>query len=294
MNQRGSIEIIVVFGMIALLASAALVADFGTLALTRIKIQNALSNAALSGAHYLTISETTARSKALEYYALNGENAANASVTITNNSRKLEISASKVVTYTFGKALGFKDKTVIGKATAIIGPIKSMTGGVRPLGVEKIAYAYGDEIVLKENAGSGVYGNYGSISLGGTGNSIYTNNLLYGYSGKVSIDDVIPTEPGNKASAVNQLKTLLSAYPETFNNYTNESNRLWTLPLVEFNELSGRTDVKIVGFAKFFIEDIELKSGQAQITGRFVEYVDLGEVDTSLEITGLYGVQLIR
>ncbi len=293
-NQKGSVEIMVVFGMVALLAAAALVMDFGLVALNKIKLQNALQNAALSGAHFLTESEAAARTVALDYFQANGEDKTLAMVAVLNNNKRIEVSSTQRVDFFIARVLGFNSTTISGKATAIIGPIKAVTSGLRPLGVENIAYMYGDQIVLKEDAGSGVYGNYGSIALGGTGSSIYTHNLLYGYSGKVSVGEAVPTEPGNKASAVNQLKTYLNSIPETFTTYSNDSKRLWTLPLVERYDPNGREDIVVVGFAKFFIEDIQLKSGQAQVTGRFVQYVDLGEVDPSLEITGLYGVKMIR
>ena len=294
MNNRGSIEIIVVFGIIALLASAALVVDFGMVAVKKIKLENALENAAISGAHFLVESESMARTKALEYLALNGEDASLATVTITDSSRKIEVSSSREVDYLIAKIFGINNSLVEGKATAIIGPISATSVGIRPLGVEKLAYAYGDQIVLKEDAGDGIYGNFGSIALGGTGGSVYTQNLLYGFNGEVKIGDLIPTEPGNKASAVNQLKTFLAGAPENFSNYTSNSTRLWTLPLIESYDPNGRENLKVVGFAKFFIEDIISRSGQAEITGRFVEFVDLGNVDPSIEITGLYGVKLIR
>lgn len=294
MNQRGSVEIIVVFGMVALLAAAALVMDFGLVAVNKIKLQNALQNAALSGAHFLTESETAARAVALDYFEANGEDKTQATVAVLNNNRRIEVSSTQTVDFFIARVFGINSTTISGKSTAIIGPIRSVTSGVRPLGVENIAYTYGDQIVLKEDAGSGVYGNYGSIALGGSGSSIYINNLLYGYSGRVTIGEAVPTEPGNKASAVNQLKTYLSSAPETFSNYSSDSKRLWTLPLVERYDPNGREDIVVVGFAKFFIEDIQLKAGQAEVTGRFVQYVDLGEVDPTLEITGLYGVKLIR
>jgi hypothetical protein len=293
-NKRGSIEIIVVFGILAILASAALVMDFGMVAASRVKLQGALQNAALSGAHFLTDSETTARTNALNYFAANGEDPSLASVVVSNNNRRLEISSTQKVDFVVASAFGVNSTTISAKATAIIGPIKSISSGLRPLGVEKLTYSYGDQIILKEGAGSGVYGNYGSLALGGTGNSNYVNNLLYGYSGQIKIGDAIPTEPGNKAGAVNQLRTYLHSFPETFNNFSKDSNRLWTLPLIEVYDPNGRENLVVVGFAKFFIEDIQTKSGQAQITGRFVQFVDIGDVDPTLNITGLYGVKLIR
>lgn len=294
MNNRGSVEIIVVFSMLAILAASALVLDYGSVALNRIRLQNALENAAVSGAHFLTVSELSARTTALNYFSANGEDPLQAVVTISPDLRRLDITSTKQVDFTIARVFGFTNKAVSAKATAIIGPLQSISNGVRPLGVEQLSYNYGDSIVLKEDAGSGVYGNYGSISLGGPGNSIYTHNLLYGYNGTVSFGDVIPTEPGDKASAVNQLKNYLQSYPETFNNYSSNSARLWVLPLVESYDPNGRADVTVVGFAKFFIEDIKNKAGQGEITGRFVEYVDLGDINPNLEITGLYGVKLIR
>lgn len=293
-KERGSIEVMVVCGLAALLACSALVLDFGMVSLRQQRLENALENAAISGAHFLVTSEATARAKALEYLASNGEDPNRATVTISNGGRRLEVTSSRVVDLTTARVFGFASKEIKSKATAIIGPFQSIQNGIRPIGVEMLSYQYGDEVVLKEGAGSGVFGNYGSIALGGTGNAVYENNLLHGYSGRLSLGDLVPTEPGNKAGTVNKLSNYLKSFPETFSNYTASSDRLWTLPLVEKYDPRGREDLKVVAFAKFFIEDVQMKGGSAEITGRFVQFVDLGEVNQNLPITGLYGVQLIR
>lgn len=294
MNRRGSVEIIVVLGLVALLGASALVIDYGVSTAEKIKLDNALENAAIAGAHSLIESDAAATAKALEYLTLNGQDPALATVTITNNHRQIRVDSTKQVTYSVAKVFGRNNGIVGGHATAIIGPVSSVASGVRPLGVEFLTYTYGDQITLKEDAGDGVYGNYGSVALGGTGNAVYVDNLLNGYNGVLKVGDVIETEPGNKAGAINQLRNYLDTEPSSYPDIPDESIRLWTLPLVDNYDPQGRDDMTIVAFAKFYIETIRNQGGQAEVVGRFIEYVDLGTVDPTEEITGLYGTQLIR
>jgi hypothetical protein len=294
MNKKGSIEIIVMLGMVGLLMSLSIVVDVGNSIVRRVKLENALEAASIAGAYHLIESEQNAINAAKEYLTLNGEDADSALITISDDSKAIQVESTIEVNNFISRIVGINSNMINAKSKAMIGPIKSISNGVRPLGVELFPYSYGQAVVLKEDAGDGIYGNYGSVALGGTGASVYTDNLLYGYDGTIEIGQLIPTEPGNKTSAVNQLKNYLKQFPETFENFEKDSNKLWVLPLVENYNPKGRDDLKVVGFAKFFIEDIKNDSGNGEITGRFVEFVDSGVIDPNLDITGLYGVKLTR
>ena len=81
---------------------------------------------------------------------------------------------------------------------------------------------------------------------------------------------------------------------ETFNNFSKDSIRLWTIPIVETLEVDGNKPVKIVGFAEFFIENSDKKNGQIEINGRFLEFVQNGDIDYNVTDYGLRGVKLIN
>jgi hypothetical protein len=53
------------------------------------------------------------------------------------------------------------------------------------------------------------------------------------------------------AGVSNAIKNYISSEINTFPNYTRDSIRLWTIPLVDSLELNGRNTVSVVGFAQF-------------------------------------------
>ncbi len=64
------------------------------------------------------------------------------------------------------------------------------------------------------------------------------------------------------------------------------------VPILDDMDVAGREEVVVVGFAAFFIEDIEKKAGQAEVTGRFVQYTTNGELDEDAPDLGLYAMKL--
>ncbi|MCX7695656.1 MAG: hypothetical protein N2Z71_08125, partial [Caloramator sp.] len=117
---------------------------------------------------------------------------------------------------------------------------------------------------------------------------------MYGYDGVINVGDLLDTEPGNMAGVVNDLKNYINSETSTFETFQRDSIRLWTIPLVNTMEVNGRKKVLVVGFAQFYVENIDKKSGKAEITGRFIKYVTKAEIDMSLKDTGVYGVKLSR
>lgn len=80
----------------------------------------------------------------------------------------------------------------------------------------------------------------------------------------------------------------------TFENFDPDSPRIWTIPIVEVWMVNGRSEVRVVGFAQFFIENIQKKSGKAQITGRFIQRTVNGTIGTTVTERGTYGIKLIE
>ncbi|WDU82741.1 hypothetical protein [Caloramator sp. Dgby_cultured_2] len=114
-------------------------------------------------------------------------------------------------------------------------------------------------MTLKEDAGDGYHGNYGVVALGGFGANVFRINALYGYNGKISVGDLIDTEPGNMAGVVDDIRNYINADPYTFQNFKRDSRRLWTLPLVNTLEVDGRKKVLVVGFAEFLLRMLKKK-----------------------------------
>ena len=171
---------------------------------------------------------------------------------------------------------------------------KSVRGGVRPFAVEKFDYSYGSLVTLKAAAGDGYKGNYGAVSLGGTGASVFWKTLFMRYDGTISVGDQIYTETGNMAGAANDIKNYINSEYSSFDDYPRDSIRLWTVPLVDTLEVEGTGQVSVIGFGEFYVEDITKNSGKIEVIGRFVRYVANATIDTTLEDTGVYGAKLAK
>jgi hypothetical protein len=208
--------------------------------------------------------------------------------------KSIEIKGNRNVEHFFMKVLGIDSSTVGATSKAIIAPIKSVKGGLRPFAVEDFDYSYGDLITLKQGAGDSYNGNFGVVALGGTGNSTYEYNAFYGYAGELKIGDEIPTEPGNMAGVSNQLKAYINSIDENFENHSRKSDRLWTIPLVDTLEVGGRGYIIVTGFAQVFVENVYNQSGKINIDARFVKFVVNGAIDTEAVDNGVYGVKLVN
>lgn len=294
MKKKGNVAILTVIIFAVLLSFAAYVIDVGLLYAERIKLENAIDSAALAAALELPTKPQTATDIANQYLDKNGVNSQDANINIAPNNKSIEITAQKEVSNIFAKIFGIDKSTVKAKSKAVLGPAKSVRGGLRPFGVVAYDFSYGDLVTLKEEAGDGYHGNYNVLAIGGQGSNVFYINAMYGYDGVINVGDLLDTEPGNMAGVVNDLKNYINSEVSTFETFQRDSIRLWTIPLVNTMEVDGRKKVLVVGFAQFYVENIDKKSGKAEITGRFIKYVTNAEIDMSLNDTGVYGVKLSR
>ena len=294
LNNTGNIAIVLCFVMTGLLAFSAYVIDIGIVYVQRIELSNAIDSAALAGALELPTNKEKALQKAIEYLQLNNVDVNRTNISIGEEGKSIIIESTKDVNHLFAVVFNKELSTIHVSNQAFVGTVKSVEGGIRPFAVEVFDYSYGDLVVLKENAGDSYNGNFGTVALGGTGNSILEDNILNGYRGIITIGDNIDTEPGNKASALSAVKLYLSSDISTFENFTRNSKRIWTLPLVDTLEVDGRGQITVVGFAQFFVENVGKQSGQTELTGRFLRRVAQGEIDLTAIDYGTYAVKLIH
>lgn len=293
-NEKGSISILVMLMMIVLLASTGAVIDVGAVLVNRTQLSNAMDYAALAGAQELPDNVSAAKAVATDYLIENNVNPSDVTISVDADGKSIAIVGNREVKYSFLRILGLDGTTVNAHSKVVLGAVNSIKGGLRPFAIEDFPYSYGAEVILKQGAGDGYHGNYGVVALGGSGSSIYEANALYGYSGTVTIGDEINTEPGNMANVSNQLQTYINGISDTFDNHTRKSDKLWTVPLVDSLEENGRGTVIVTGFAQVYVEDIQKRSGQIQITARFIKFVVNGDIDTSVVEHGTYGVKLVN
>ena len=296
MNKReeGSVSILVSFIFIILMVSTAFVTDFGVIYAEKAKLTQAMDAAILAGGQALPEQIDEARNVMENYLIKNKISLDQVEIWIAEDGMTAEIKGHKDVTHFFGKVIGFNETRVKANTKIALGALSSVKGGIRPFGVENFNYNYGDSIVLKNGAGDGYHGNYGALALGGTGASTLLENALYGYSGELKIGDFIDTEPGNMASLIRCMISYINSIPESFDNYSPGSDRIWTLPLLRSLDVFGRDQVEIVGFGQFFIEDVQKKSGKAELTGRFIQYISQGDINFDQVSKGALGMKLIE
>lgn len=294
LDNKGNVAIIVCLVVAALFGFTAYVIDIGLVYVEKIKLSNAIDSAVLAAALELPEDEAKAREVAVEYLEKNNVNPSQVSITISDDNKSIKIEGVKNVSHFFAPIFGVENSNVEAATKAVLGPAKSVKGGIRPFAVELHDYVYGDTVTLKEDAGDGHQGNYGAVALGGNGAYIFMQNALYGYSGTISVGETIPTQPGNIASVANEMKKYINSDYSSFDNFERDSRRLWTIPLIDSLMVEGKTEVLVIGFAQFFVENITQKAGLIEIEGRFIRYVTNAEIDMTLTDTGTYGVKLVK
>lgn len=292
-KNKGNASIILCFAITVLFGFAAYVIDIGFVYANKIKLSNAIDSAALAAAFELPNSDEKAVEVATDYLNKNNVDANDAVINVGEDHKSITIAAAKRVNHFFAPVIGIKSSTVNANTKAVIGPAEAVTG-IRPIAVEYFEYTYGDVVTLKEGAGDSYHGNYGAVDLGGTGASVFENNVLYGYNGKISVGDLLYTETGDMAGACNDIKNYLSSDISTFANFERNSIRLWTLPLVDSLDVDGKKPSNVIGFGEFYVEDIDKNGGKLEITGRFLKFVGNSEINNNLVDTGVYGAKLSR
>lgn len=293
-SNKGSVAILMAFVIAMLLGFSALVVDVGFAFVEKSRLDTAIDAAALAGAQSLALNQEAAVSAAKSYLTDNNIDPAAAFIEITDAGKGIRVTSAEVVDHFFAPIVGINETTVTSTAKAIIGPAGTVKTGIRPVAVEAYSYSFGDLVTLKEGAGDGTTGNYGAVSFGPTGASVFQDFLINGYDSELSVGDIIATEPGNMAGTILKLNQYLSSDYSTYLDYEPDSIRLWTIPVVDSLDVSGRADVEIIAFAQFFVETAQKVGGEAVIKGRFIRFVTNGEIDFSLEDSGVYVSQLSR
>ncbi|MGI5860350.1 MAG: hypothetical protein ACOX8P_13760, partial [Tepidanaerobacteraceae bacterium] len=202
---------------------------------------------------------------------------------IFNSDKTVTVSASSTVNYAFAKVLGIYSGTVDANATAVYGPVKSITGkkgvigGVDPIGISKKMYEHKDfefgekyTLVGKDNNEIIGPGNFGFLALGGTGDSKLRENSINGYKGKV--ESQVRTEPGNIGEELaNAIETRKCPHNPrcTPTNFDRDCPSLLTVVILEEETVCGCKNAKIVGFATFLLS--EVNKDTKSVTGYFIE-----------------------
>jgi hypothetical protein len=297
-SKRGTSIVFFAIMLTTISGFAALTIDIGSLFFEKSKLSSSIDSAALAGAQELVANTANTEYMVNKYIEKNAGVLKKTEISIDTSSRIISVKGYKDLQTYFARVLGIKKMEVSASAKAKVENISSLKGA-RPLAIIQQTFVYGNEYTLKEGAGDGTSGNYAAISLGGTGGSVYRDNLLNGYNGIISVGDQIQTETGNIAgtteTSINQLINGCTHTPRcSYQSYVKTCPRIIFIPIVNTLEVNGRKYVKVLGFGTFFLEGITNNGGQADVTGRFITYNMQGETSSAINDYGTYGIRLVE
>ena len=298
-----------------MLGSCALVVDLGVIYVNFARLQNTLDAAVLAGVQELPTSTTKAQEVAQQYAQDNG--VSQLSITFALHDLEMMVSAQKQVPAFFSRIWGLEEKTITASARARMIPPSSMTGVV-PLSVKEQDLIYGTKYFLKSGAGGDINaGWFGALELNGPGAWDYQQFLTYGYSGNLSIGQVLEVEHGNMSGPTltgieNRLAMDTRTPRNTIDDYDRNAPEIVYLPIIKILETSGNSvdQVQIVGFAAFFVEEVTGNGTESIIQGRFLRTIvpkgqttgsvaNLQQIEAEMELGqlssdyGLYAAKLL-
>ncbi len=327
-DEAGNVAVLVALMMVVLLGSTALVTDVGVEFAAKQKLWNALDAGALSGVEEIFNGASVARSTAYQYVQNNGGSVN--SINVNTATETITLNGQQNVPLYFARVLGYKSANISIQVQAQAGTLVSGTG-FAPIAVVEQNFAYGQTYTLSIGAGQNGSGNggsteggssenesdgnsedsssggdgsndnqeygsgnYGYLALGGTGAQQFSQNLMSGYSGVLSVGEQVQTEPGDMSGPVSQAISYRLQQGEgwTFATASNGCPRVILLPVVNTLNVNGRSNVTIVGFAAFYLDGLQGSGGHQQIVGQFLQMVVPGTIGQGTNF-GLYGVRLI-
>jgi hypothetical protein len=334
-NENGQATVMFAICLTALLGITALAVDVGNLYFEKSKMQNALDAGVLAGAHelILTKNDASAEEEADDISDVNGfpleihgETASlpeyYGQAIASGVEYYVKANFSKKVNMYFARILGIDNVKVTAKAKAVVRPISGAKGLI-PVGIAKNdlpTRQYTDSITLVFPEHEPGPGNFGFLDLDGGhggGTTDLKNRIVNGYEGTVSIGNLIFTETGGATPGYNAFNERIQKDSGITKCQSAETadfscHRLVTVPIIETWATGQGKPVRIIGFAVFFIEEMEEKSvsnanpdsnGQGnnqtekRVTGTFVKRMTQGELDETFDPNkdyGLYGVKLIE
>ena len=270
-KERGSVVVLVTLALTALLGFCAIVTDVALMYAEKAHLQNSVDAAALAGVQELPSDPIQADQKARDYASRNGVSAV--TVTFEVNNAKIIVQATQQVPTYFARIWGITEAQISVSAKAMMVPPTKMYGAV-PLSVlDENKLVYGEPYVLKEGGGSGNTGWYGALELSGNGASSYNADLANGYQGTLSVGQIVDVKNGNMSGPTAQgidarLAQDTRVPRNTFADHDRNAPEIMYIPIVT---QYGHNQMKIVGFAAFFLDGIPGNGNDSIITGRFLQ-----------------------
>jgi hypothetical protein len=277
-------------------------------------LQKTADAAAFAAAQNLPTT-SAATSKANEFVSLNTSGAtSDVSFGYSGSSaNSVTVKATRHVDYTFMKVLGLLGSDVSAKATVKVGLYNGGAGlvpwgliasnnnnssllqnscylGIEPNG--NVKFKQNQSCTLKEGAGSNAGGDFGALSLGGSGGSTYASNIANGSPNSYKRGDKVPSETGNMVGPTkqgvadrfsvppppgcpsNNKSDVLKTNPDgsvSVNPACADSARIILIPVVD--KIQNPQMSTILGFAFMYLTGYSNNGGHASVTGEFVQFV---------------------
>lgn len=271
-RRRGGLLVIVAGAMTALLGMAALVVDVGIALAQRTKMQMAADAAAMGAVRQVKMSESHARLEGITVAKLNGYNIKGTHINVDRNEKKVTVAWKEPTGLVLAPLFKILSVDVGVKSTAALVAIQPRVR-VAPFIVARGRINLGSTTKLKYGPGESTHGNFGAVSIDGTGANVYRQTIIEGAKTEIRTGMFLDTEPGNMAGPTEQgVSTLVAGDSTAYEDVLTSPNtkRLIVVPLVDdidFDNLNGRKPIMIRGFARFYLIGAE----GGVVTGRFID-----------------------
>ncbi len=331
-NEQGTVVVIVALAFAVIMVIVALVVDIGRLYLEYTKLSRGTDAAALAAAQELARNPSGVVEVARDYAQRNGVDPDNIVVSVSASDKTVSVQGTENVTLTFAPIIGIRNSDVKARAKAKLGSI-SAVGGAVPFAVEKQNFKYGQLYVLKYGAsayfdqdGDGIpdsadpdddndgipddedidlftgarTGWFGALSLGGTGASIYEQNVKYGYKPVLKVGQILYTETGNISGPTSDgVLFRISECHHTpkcsISGYSPDCPSLVWIPVIEPVTSGNQVkQVRIAGFAAFLLQGVGGNGVNNYVKGYFVQEATSGEFGNSSAGYGLMTAKLVE
>ena len=289
-DESGNVALIVAFALVVLMGMLALVADLGDVYLARERDLNALDAGALAGVAQIFAGTAAVTQAAQQYVAQNGGTVDR--IVVNPSANTVDLYSTQTVPLHFAEVFGQSSAMFTVHSQAEAGTLVA-GNGFAPLAVVRQPFVFGQTYQLTTGPGEGSDGNYGLLQLGAPGAAQLEQNLLYGYSGTLSVDEQVPTETGIASGQVRDAlnQRLQEGSACTFATATESCPRVLLLPVINALPEDGKKLVTIVGFAAFYLDGLGEAEGHTAVSGQFMKMIVPGTLGAG-ENFGLYTVRL--
>jgi hypothetical protein len=288
--------VITTMTLVVIFGAMSLVFDVGNIYFKYVALRVACDSAALAGATFLPSQVSAAKDAANTFALTNGMTSSEVqSITVASDDLSITVNGTRSVPSLFAAVLGIKQFLLSANATAAAQPAGTAVSGTIPVGLQYTTpYSLGQTITM-HSGGSGP-GNWGGLALGGTGGTVFRDNLVNGYQGQLSIGDQVASEPGAKVGPTDQgiatrvADGLLADPAGTWDAHSLADPRVVLVPLVDWSGCNGSCTVPIKGFAQVWITG----AAGADILGIFVGQAVNGSASPGAPQAGAFHVALVK